>query len=188
MTTPAPHDVTRLLAELSAGDPAALPKLMPLVYEELRALANRALRRERSDHTLATTALVNEAYLRLVDQRNPHWRHRTHFFAVAAQLMRRILVDHARGRRAAKRGGGQARVALDDAVDLAEGRAVDLIALDEALTRLAELDPQQGRLVELRFFGGLTLEETAAALEISLATVKREWTSAKAWLRREIRK
>ncbi|MFQ5805046.1 MAG: sigma-70 family RNA polymerase sigma factor [Phycisphaerae bacterium] len=186
MATPAPGNVTQLLREFGAGDQEALNKLMPQVYAELRTLAGRALRRERRDHTLGATALVHEAYLRLVDQRDVQWQHRAHFFGVAAQLMRRILVDHARKRGAAKRGGARGKVALDDSAMAAGARSVDLTALDEALTRLAEFDPQQNRIVELRFFGGLTIEETAKVLGISPATIKREWTVAKAWLRREI--
>lgn len=188
-----PGAITQLLLELSGGDPEALNKLTSLVYPELRTLAARALRRERRGHTLDTTDLVHEAYLRLVDQRKVQWQQRGHFFVVAAQMMRRILVDHARKRRAAKRGGTLGKVAFEDPVDLQLNRrlqsgrpSADLTALDEALSRLAEFDPQSGRIVELRFFGGLTIEETAEVLEISPATVKREWTMAKTWLHREI--
>jgi len=160
---------------------------MPVVYGELRRLAQHYLRRERPDHTLQATALVHEAYLRLVDQRAVTWQNRAHFFGVAAQLMRRILVDHARRHHAAKRGGTALKVSLNDVVLAAEERAEDLVALDDALNRLAAMDPRQGRVVELRLFGGLTVEETAEVLRISPATLKREWTTAKAWLSREIR-
>ena len=160
---------------------------MPVVYGELRRLAQHYLRRERPDHTLQATALVHEAYQRLVDQRAVTWQNRAHFFGVAAQLMRRILVDHARRHHAAKRGGTALKVSLNDVVLAAEERAEDLVALDDALNRLAAMDPRQGRVVELRLFGGLTVEETAEVLRISPATVKREWTTAKAWLSREIR-
>lgn len=188
MTTPAGHEVTQLLLDLSAGDQKALEKVLPLIYDELRARAARALRREQPGHTLQTTDLVHEAYLRLVDQRRVRWQNRAHFFAVAAQLMRRILVDHARARHAAKRAGDREKLPLDDAVAYAPERAVDLLALDEALTRFAEFDPQGSRVVELRFFGGLTIEEAAEVMKVSTATIKREWTSAKTWLRRELLK
>ncbi|MEW6251277.1 MAG: sigma-70 family RNA polymerase sigma factor [Planctomycetota bacterium] len=186
MTKAQSREVTRLLAELSAGNCAVFDKLVPLVYDELRALADRALRTERREHTLQATALAHEAYLKLVDQRAVRWQHRAHFFAVAAQIMRRILVDHARARRACKRGGGRARVALDEIAVCPGEQVVELEALDQALQRLAKLDQRQSRIVEVRFFGGLTNEETAEVLGVSLATVKREWTVAKAWLRREI--
>ncbi|UCF34170.1 MAG: sigma-70 family RNA polymerase sigma factor [Phycisphaerales bacterium] len=186
MATPEAGNVTHLLLEFSGGDQDALDELMPLVYGELQTLASRALRRERPDHTLETTALVHEAYLRLIDQRRVQWRHRAHFYAVAAQLMRRILVDHARKHDAEKRGGARDKVALEDAVMATGEQPVDLAALNEALNRLAQFDPQQNRIVELRFFGGLTIEETAEVLGVSPATVKRDWTVAKAWLRREI--
>lgn len=184
-----PSDVTRLLVAWSAGDPAAGERLLPAVYAELRRQAARAMRREGSDHTLQTTALVHEAYLRLVDQDRVVWRSRAHFFGVAAQLMRRILVDHARGRHAAKRGGGLQRLALDDGdapTAAADTEGIDVIALHEALERLATFDPVQARLVELRYFGGLNIDETADALDVSPATVKREWAIARAWLRREL--
>lgn len=186
MGSPAASEVTRLLADLSAGDQQALARLMPLVYDELRALAARALRHERPDHTLDATALVHEAYLRLVDQRNVRWQHRAQFYGLAARMMRRVLVDHARKRGAVKRGGAHAKVALDEIIIAAGERGIDLTALDEALTRLAEFDPEQSRIVDLRFFAGLTIDETAELLGTSPATVKREWTMAKAWLRREI--
>lgn len=179
-------DITQLLADLNADGAEATARIVPLVYNELRVLAERALRGERPDHTLGTTALVHEAYLRLIDQRRVRWQHRAHFYGVAAQLMRRILVDYARGRNAAKRGGAGRRVALEEEAVTAAEPAVDLSAIDEALTRLGQLDPQQGRIVELRFFGGLTIQETADVIGVSPATVKREWTVAKAWLRREI--
>ena len=181
-----PPDVTQILQEVSGGDRGAPARLMPLVYDELRRLADHYLRRERPDHTLQPTALVHEAYLHLIDQRRVDWQNRAHFFGVAAQLMRRILVDHARRHRASKRGGFQQKLTLDEAVDYSQPRDVDLIALDDALDALAQLDARQSRIVELRFFGGLTIEETAEALSVSPATVKAEWKMAKAWLRREI--
>ena len=159
-----------------------------MVYDELRRLARRHLWRERPDHTLQSAALVNEAYLRLVRQEAPQWQNRAHFFGVAAQLMRHILVDHARNRRAAKRGAGAPRLALDPELGPAQKTEIDLVALDDALSKLAALDAQQGRLIELRFFGGLSIEETAVVLGVSPATVKREWATARAWLRREIKK
>lgn len=160
---------------------------MPLVYDELRRLANHYLRQERSDHTLQPTALVHEAYLKLIDQSRVDWQNRAHFFGVAAQSMRRILVDHARSHRASKRGGVQQKLALDEAVDYSQPRDIDLLALDDALNLLAKLDERQSQVVELRFFGGLTIEETAAALGVSPATVKVDWSMAKAWLHREIK-
>ena len=178
------HNISHLLKEWNAGDPEALDRLTPLVYEGLRRQAARYLRRERPGHTLQTTALIHEAYLRLVDAGDVHWQGRAHFFAIAANLMRRILVDHARRRDADKRGGSHVRVQLDEAV--AGGTDVDLLAIDEALDRLAAVDPQQARVVELRFFSGLSVEETAAALGVSPKTVKRDWSVARAWLRREI--
>ena len=181
-----PTDVTQLLVAWSAGDAAAGEQLLPAVYAELRRQAARAMRREGEEHTLQATALVHEAYLRLVDQRRAAWRNRSHFFGVAAQVMRRILVDHARGRHAAKRGGGAHRLTLGDADAAVPEPAVDVLALHEALERLALLDPDQARLVELRYFGGLSIEETATMLEVSPATVKREWAVARAWLRREL--
>jgi RNA polymerase sigma factor (TIGR02999 family) len=169
------------------GDQGAREALIPLVYDELRRLARRYLRRERPDHTLQSAALVNEAYLRLIRQDQPQWQNRAHFFGVAAQLMRHILVDHARYRAAAKRGAGAPRLTLDPDVALPQARDVDLVALDDALNQLAALDPQQSRLVELRFFGGLSIEETSVVLGVSPATVKREWATARAWLQREMR-
>lgn len=159
---------------------------MPLVYHDLRRLAHHYMNKERSDHTLQTTALVNEAYLRLVDQKSVHWCNRAHFFAITAQLMRRILIDYARKRGYAKRGAGEPHVLLDEAAVLSQERAADLIALDDALTSLATLDLQQSRVVELRFFGGLSIEETAEFLGLSLDKVKREWSTAKAWLYQEM--
>jgi RNA polymerase sigma factor (TIGR02999 family) len=182
-------DVTQLLLAWGAGDPAAGERLLPAVYAELRRQAARAMRRESSEHTLQATALVHEAYLRLVDQRRVVWRGRAHFFGVAAQMMRRILVDHARERHAAKRGGGLRQLTLGDADAAAAPAAeqgVDVLALHEALERLAALDAEQARLVELRYFGGLSIEETAEARDVSPATVKREWAVARAWLRREL--
>jgi RNA polymerase sigma factor (TIGR02999 family) len=184
--TSPPSDVTRLLQAWSAGNPQALDELIPVVYAELHRLARAMLRGEREDHTLQATALVNEAYVRLVGQTRVHWLNRAQFFGTAAQLMRRILVDHARERRSAKRGGGAMRVELDEALGAAEARDVDILALDMALERLEQMDARQGRLVVLRFFGGLTIEEVAGVLDISPATAKREWVTAKMWLRREL--
>jgi RNA polymerase sigma factor (TIGR02999 family) len=180
--------VTALLAGWSNGDLQAREALMPLVYNELRQLAASHLRRERSDHTLQATALVHEAYLRLVEQDNVNWQNRHHFFGAAANLMRRILVDHARGHAAEKRGSGMARVPLTEAIAMSQQQPADLLALDESLTRLAAVDPQQGRIVELRVFAGLSVEETAEVLGVSPATVKRDWAVAKAWLLHEIRR
>jgi RNA polymerase sigma factor (TIGR02999 family) len=181
-------DVTQLLLAWRGGDASAGEQLLPAIYEELHRQAARAMRREANEHTLQPTALVHEAYLRLVDQSRVEWRNRAHFFGVAAQVMRRILVDHARGRDAAKRGGGMQRLTLNDA-DAAVGESdVDVLDLHEALETLAAFDPLQARLVELRYFSGLNIEETAEALDISPATVKREWAVARAWLRRELSK
>jgi RNA polymerase sigma factor (TIGR02999 family) len=183
----AQDSVTQLLLNWGNGDRAALDALAPMVYDELRRLAHAYLRRERPDHTLQGTALVNEAYLRLVDQRNVHWQNRAHFFGVAAQMIRRILVDHARGHQAAKRGAGAAKLSLDDALAVSgTGQDVNLVNLDEALKTLHDLDERQARIVELRYFTGLSIEETAEVVGISPATVKREWTSARAWLFREL--
>jgi RNA polymerase sigma factor (TIGR02999 family) len=179
--------VSKLLLNWGQGDQGAREALIPLVYDELRRLARRYLRRERPDHTLQSAALVNEAYLRLIRQDQPQWQNRAHFFGVAAQLMRHILVDHARNRAAAKRGAGAPRLTLDPDVALPQARDVDLVALDDALNQLAALDPQQSRLVELRFFGGLSIEETSVVLGVSPSTVKREWATARAWLQREMR-
>jgi RNA polymerase sigma factor (TIGR02999 family) len=181
------QDVTRLLVEWSDGRAEALDALMPLVYDELRRLARAYLGRERAGHTLQPTALVNEAYLRLVDQRSVRWQNRAHFFGIAAQLMRRLLVDHARAANAEKRGGGIPRLELDAAENaVAPESGVDLEELDRALERLARIDPRQSRIVELRYFAGATNEETAEALGIAVATVKRDWTVARAWLRHEL--
>ena len=178
-------EVTRLLGSWSRGDPEAREALMPLVYAELRRLAASYLRRERTDHTLQPTALVHEAYIRLVEQKNVQWQDKSHFFAITAQLMRRILVDHARGHLADKRGSGAPKVPLTEAIVMSQERPAELLALDESLSRLAALDAQQARVVELRVFAGLTVEETAEVLGISSATVKRDWRMAKAWLLQE---
>jgi RNA polymerase sigma factor (TIGR02999 family) len=179
-------DVTQLLHRWSSGNRNALDNLTPVVYDELRRLAGIYLSRERSDHTLQATALVHEAYMKLVDQKNVRWQNRAHFFGIAAQMIRRILVDHARGVRAAKRGGGAMALSLDEALGVSEKRDLEIEALDDALAALAKIDPQQARVVELRFFTGLSIEETAEVLGISDSTVKRDWVSAKAWLFREL--
>lgn len=181
-----PTEITQLLLSWSNGDEAALDQLIPLVYPELRKLARRYMRAESPAHTLQTSALINEAYLRLVDQQAVEWHDRAHFFAAAAQMMRHILIDHARSHRYAKRGAGAPHVPLDDATPVGLERAAELIALDDALTRLAEIDHRKAQIVELRFFGGLTVDETAEALRLSAITIKREWRSAKAWLHSEI--
>ena len=186
MTTPPPDNVTQLLIDWSGGKRQALDKLLPLVYDELRRTAERYLRRERSDHTLQATALVHEAYLKLIDQRSVQWQNRAHFFGVAAQAMRRILVDHARGHQSQKRGSGEIKLSLDENLELSNERAADMIALDEALTALAAIDEQKSRIVELRFFGGLSIEETAEVLGVGTATVIRQWRMAKAWLYGEV--
>ena len=183
-----PDEVTRLLSAWSDGDVSALDRLIPLVERELHQLAHRYLSRERPDHTLQTTALVNEAYLRLVDQRRARWQNRAHFFAIAAQIMRRILVNHARDRAADKRGGGARKLSLDEVSVLSDERAEELVALDEALDSLSELDGRKARVVELRYFGGLSVEETAEVLGVHPDTVTREWGRAKAFLRRELQK
>jgi RNA polymerase sigma factor (TIGR02999 family) len=177
---------TLLLKSAQAGNRAALDELLPLVYDELRRLAAYQLQRERADHTLQPTALVHEAYLRLIDQHSADWRNRAQFFGLAAEMMRRILVNHALARQAEKRGGHETRISLDDALDLAVQQEFDLVALDEALHKLAALDQQQSHIVELKFFAGLSIEEIAALLELSPATIKREWRSAKAWLFQQI--
>ena len=181
-------EVTRLLGQVRSGHQEAMEQLLPLVYDELRRLAGGYFRRERSDHTLQPTALVHEAYLKLVDQRSVQWENRGHFLGVAATLMRRILLDYARVHKAEKRGGGGQKVMLDEGMAVTELRAVEMISLDLALTKLTSMDADQGRIVELRFFGGLSVEETAEVMKISPATVKRYWASAKAWLYREIEK
>jgi RNA polymerase sigma factor (TIGR02999 family) len=187
MTTPPPDEtVSQLLLDWSNGDRAALDKLVPLVQPELRRLARRHMRRERPGHTLQTTALVHEVYLKLVDKSHPDWQSRAHFFAVAAQLMRRIMVDHAREQRAQKRGGGAVKIELDEAALVGEGRAAELIALDEALDRLAKFDPRKSQVVEMRYFGGLTIEEIADVLKIHPNTATRDWSAARAWLYAEL--
>ena len=181
---PAPSDeVTELLNKWSQGDKAALDELMPVIHSELRRLARRYMARERSGHTLQTTALINEAYLRLVDQQGVEWQDRAHFFAVSAQIMRHILVDHARKYQSDKRGAGAEKVPLDEVIIANQERAAELVTLDQALDDLATLDPRQSQIVELRFFGGLTVEETAVVMKIAPITVMREWRTAKAWLR-----
>ena len=186
MSKPSEPDVTRLLVRWSNGDQGALNALVPLVYSELRRLAQVYLSHEKQGHTLSSTALVHEAYLRLVSQKEVTWQSRAHFFAVAARMMRRILVDHARHHGYAKRGGGALTISLDETVAPALERELDLVALDDALEALAKLDERQSRMVELRFFGGLSIEETSEVLGVSTPTVKREWASARAWLYREI--
>ena len=186
MDRPPPQQVTQLLIAWGNGDQAALEQLLPLVYEELHRLARQYMRHERKDNTLQTSALVNEAYLRLVDQKNVKWQNRAHFFAIAAQIMRRILVDHARKRSYQKRGGNAMRVTLDETLMISDERAAEVVALDDALTSLADLDERKSKIVELRFFAGLSIEETAEILAVSPGTVMRDWTLAKAWLRRAI--
>jgi RNA polymerase sigma-70 factor, ECF subfamily len=183
---PSSAEVTRLLVELRSGNPEAEAKLIPLVYQHLHRLAASYMRGERPDHTLQTTALVNEAYLRLVPQKETGWRDRAHFFGVAARLMREILVEHARARHAGKRGGKVEKLSLDQALEFSPARSRELIQLDDALECLGRLDPQQARVVELRFFAGLTVEETAEVLGISPRTVKRDWAVARAWLHGEL--
>ena len=182
--TPSPHDVTQLLVAWSNGDQAARDQLMPLVYEELHRLAHQYMRRERPGNTLQTSGLVNEAFLKLVDQREVQWQNRAHFFGIAAQMMRRILVDYARNRGYAKRGGKAQRVSFNEALTVSDERSAEVIALDEALNNLVTIDERKGKIVELRFFGGLSIEETADLLGVSPGTVMRDWTMAKAWLRR----
>lgn len=188
MTSPSspPHEITQLLAEWSEGNQAALDQLYPLVYNELRRLAHGYLRRERKGHTLQTTALINEAYLRLVDQKQVHWANRSHFFGISAQIMRRILIDHARRYDYAKRGGGAQRISLDEAAVVAKQRGQALLMLDEALKSLAKIDPRRSQVVELRYFGGLNNEEIAGVLKISENTVTRDWNMARAWLYQEL--
>jgi len=179
-------DITQLLLAWSQGDKGALDRLIPIVYDELRRMAHRYIARENKGHTLQTSALVHEAYLKLVDQNRVQWKNRAQFFGVSARIMRRILVDHARARDAGKRGAGAPRVSLDEAPTLAANPQGDIVGIDDALNRLSDLDPRQGRIVELRFFGGLSVDETAEVLELSAATIKREWASARAWLYREL--
>jgi RNA polymerase sigma-70 factor, ECF subfamily len=181
-----PQEITQLLLSWSEGDKSALDQLIPLVYPELKRLARRYMGRESPDHTLQTSALINEAYLRLVDQQTVGWQDRAHFFAVAAQVMRHILIDHARSHRYDKRGAGAEHIPLDGVSVASQERAAELVALDDALTRLATVDPRKSQIVELRFFGGLTVEETAEVMKLSPITVKREWRSAKAWLHTEM--
>lgn len=186
MGRPEPEGVTRMLLNWGQGDQAALERLIPLVYDELRRLAHRYMQRERAGHTLQTTALVNEAYLRLVDQRKANFKNRAHFFAICANIMRRILVDYARSRRYRKREGEARKVPLEEAAVLSWERAAEVLAVDEALGKLASIDPRKSWIIELRFFGGLTIEETAEVIGASHATIEREWNMARAWLYREI--
>jgi len=186
MKTPPSEAVTQLLVAWSNGDKSALDQLMPLVYRELHRLARSRFAGENAGHTLQTTALVNEAYVRLVKQEGAQWQNRAHFFAIAAQMMRRILVDYARSRRQAKRGGGSPKISFDEMLVIPDKPASDVLRLDQALTALAEFDERRSKMIELRFFGGLSIEETAAVLGVSPGTVKREWTLAKAWLQREM--
>lgn len=180
--------VTQLLRDWQAGDPSARDQLLEIVYEELRRQAARYLRRERPDHTLQPTALVHEAYLQLIDQNSINWENRAHFFGVAARLMRRILVDHARAHRAEKRGSGQEQLALDEAIGVPQTKDLNILALNDALDELERMDEQQSRIVELRYFGGLSIEETATVTGVSPATVKREWAMAKVWLQHQLKK
>ena len=184
--TPPSPQVTQLLVAWGKGDELAGDQLMSLVYEELHRLAHRYMKRESPGHTLQTSALVNEAFVRLVDQKNVRWQNRAHFFGIAAQMMRRILVDYARGRNYAKRGGGAQQISLDEGLTVSQGRSAEVVHVHEALEQLAEFDPRKSQIVELRFFGGLSIEETAGVLGVSPGTVMRDWTLAKAWLRREI--
>jgi RNA polymerase sigma factor (TIGR02999 family) len=186
VSRPDSKDVTTLLLEWSGGKRQAFDELMPLVYQQLRLLAAHQLRHERPNHTLESTALAHEAYLKLIDQRRVQWKDREHFFAVAAQAIRRILVTYARSHNASKRGGGNTLLAFDESIALPGRKDVDLIRLDDALKSLARLDPQQARIIELRFFGGISIQGTAEILEISTSTVNREWGLARAWLHREL--
>lgn len=181
-----PHEITQLLVEWSGGNQAALDKLYPLVYRELRQMAHRFMRHERKGHTLQTTALINEAYLRLVDQKNVHWANRSHFFGISAKIMRRILVDHARRYAREKRGGAPQQVSLDEAALVTKDRARELLLLDEALDSLAVLDPRRSQVVELRYFGGLSNDEIAEVLKISANTVTRDWNMARAWIYQQL--
>ena len=185
MTAP-PHQVTQLLRQWSEGDENALARLMPLVHDELHRLAHQHMRRESAGHVLQTSALINEAYLRLVDQPQIRWQGRAHFFGMAARIMRRVLVDDARKRNAAKRGGSFIQVPLDEAISIVQEQAANVASLDDALQRLETIDERQGKIVELRFFGGLSIEETAEVLKVSPGTVMRDWTFARAWLRNEM--
>ena len=183
---PSPNDVTQLLVAWKNGDEGARDELMSVVYQELHRLAHHYMKRESAGNTLQTSALVNEAFLKLANQRDVDWRNRAHFFGIAAQMMRRILVDYARSRRYAKRGGGMRPISLEEGIIVSQERSAELVALDEGLERLAEMDPRKSQIVELRFFGGLSIEETAEVLEVSAGTVMRDWTLAKAWLRRDM--
>ena len=186
MSRETPSQITDLLARWGAGDRDALDCLMPLVYEELRTVAQHYLRKERPDHTLQSTALVHEAFMRLVGQKPPEWKDRKHFYGVAARLMRQILVDHARGHRAGKRGGDAIKLSLNEGLVGNPNKGLDILALDDSLNRLAQINPQQSQIVELRFFSGLSIEDTSEVLGVSPATVKRNWTTARAWLFREM--
>jgi RNA polymerase sigma factor (TIGR02999 family) len=188
MTTPPPNEVTQLLHEWNQGDEAAPEKLMPLVYAELRRMAHRYMAGQNRGHTLQTTALIHEAYLRLVNQSEKQWQNHSHFFAVAARAMRHILVDYARSKQAEKHGGGAQELSLDEALTVSQERAAEVVALDDALEELAKIDQRKSQIVELRFFGGLSVEETAEVLKISAITVMRDWSMAKAWLHRELSK
>ena len=186
MTRTPPHNITQLLAEWSDGNQSALDELYPLVYDELHRLARRYMSRERQGHTLQTTALINEAYVRLVDQKNVHWANRSHFFAISAQIMRRILIDHARRNAYAKRGGGAQQVSLEEVAAIVPEQGRELLRLDEALKSLADMDPRRSQVVELRYFGGLNNEEIAGVLNISENTVTRDWNMARAWLYQQL--
>ncbi len=186
LNKPAPHEITKLLKDWSGGDSTALDRLIPLVYEELHRLAHQHMRRERAGHMLQTSALINEAYLRLADQSEMAFENRAHFFGIAARLMRQILVDEARKRSSAKRGGGAIQVSLAEVTTVAQEQATNVVALDDALRNLERLDARQGEIVELRFFGGLSIDETAEVLKVSSGTVMRDWTFARAWLRNEM--
>ena len=186
MPIAAQHEVTQLLMAWNEGDQSALERLIPLVHAELHRIARRYMRNERAGHTLQTSALINEAYLRLIDAQQVHWQNRAHFFGIAAQLMRRVLVDFARSRGYKKRGGGALQVSLDETMVITKERGEDLVALDEALSALSELDERKGRVVEMRFFGGLSEKEIAEALTVSQETVRRDWRLAKSWLRRRL--
>jgi RNA polymerase sigma-70 factor, ECF subfamily len=186
MISSSQQNVTELLNEWQQGDPEALDKLTPIVYDELRRMAHRYVRHEHNGNTLQTTELVNEAYMRLLGNKNYDWQSRSHFFGVIAQVMRHILIDHARRRHFAKHGGGVRQVSLEHAASMTQQRAAELVALDDALAELAQFDPRKGRVVELRYFGGLSLEEAAQVLEVSLMTVRRDWRAAKAWLYRRL--
>ena len=187
MTTLSQHEITGLLLDWGNGDKAALDRIIPLVYQELRRVAHRQMRRERAGDTLQTTALINEAYLRLIDYRQVRPRDRAHFLAIAAQAMRRILIERARSRHSAKRGSGGQKVSLDEVGDVSDERAADLVALDDALNNLAIIDPRKAQIVELKYFGGMTIPETAEILEVSTPTIERDWQMARIWLHREIR-